>query len=455
MSRTIAGMAESRAWLLPVLGLLLAACGGSDEGPGYRAAQPAGVPLPDAPVVRASVSGTGAELGRFGGGQPSLGGDGSWLVFTTNAANVDPRWSPTGGFVPFADERGRTSVAKDLRTGRVVAVPEEFDAEIAATAPERSASVDGQYLAVRGPDGALRVQSASAALRHLLKGQQLPPAGAQLAGYAAGAPQFSADGTKLVFVAVEALVPNDTNGQYDVYLRDLLNATTVRVSEAADGTQAVRDPRNTEAAEPFEDDDPDAMPEPLPLHSTPTVSADGNVIAFASGAANLVAGDTNRHGDLFVRNLAARSVVRVVGAKDTRTGCASLTADGTTLAFTYGRPTAANATSIGLADTATGKVRTFKVPRSAAGPWPVCPRITPDGAAILMFGRAVGESKTQRYDLWRAGIAGEDRAILSSVSTPRETSTATGLDRVAFTTTRALVPEDTNRTTDVYLRRVS
>ena len=43
-------------------------------------------------------------------------------------------------------------------------------------------------------------------------------------------PAISADGRYLVFGTGSALVPGDTNGLYDVYVRDLLRGTTSRVS---------------------------------------------------------------------------------------------------------------------------------------------------------------------------------------------------------------------------------
>src|SRR5437588_11650664 len=49
----------------------------------------------------------------------------------------------------------------------------------------------------------------------------------------------SADGRLLAFASTATnLVDGDTNGQEDVFLRDLANGTTTRVSVATDGTQS-------------------------------------------------------------------------------------------------------------------------------------------------------------------------------------------------------------------------
>jgi hypothetical protein len=51
----------------------------------------------------------------------------------------------------------------------------------------------------------------------------------------------------------------------------------------------------------------------------PAISADGRFVAFESGASNLVAGDTNGLGDVFVHDLATGVTERVsVGSKDKR-----------------------------------------------------------------------------------------------------------------------------------------
>ena len=83
------------------------------------------------------------------------------------------------------------------------------------------------------------------------------------------------------------LVPNDFNGDSDVFLRDRAAGTTTRVSVADGGGEAIGG------------------------STMSSISANGRHIAFASNAANLVAGDTNGHWDVFVRDLDAHRTVRV------------------------------------------------------------------------------------------------------------------------------------------------
>jgi Tol biopolymer transport system component len=93
------------------------------------------------------------------------------------------------------------------------------------------------------------------------------------------------------FVAFDSdasnLVPGDTNGVADIYLRDRKHDTTTRLSVASSGAQA-NGPSSGLAMTP-----------------------DGRFIAFSSGASNLVAGDTNEVDDIFVRDRRTGTTSRV------------------------------------------------------------------------------------------------------------------------------------------------
>jgi Tol biopolymer transport system component len=92
-------------------------------------------------------------------------------------------------------------------------------------------------------------------------------------------PSFSVDGRYVVFTsAATNLVSGDTNGAYDVFVRDRNTGTTTLVSRNSAGTEGDGD------------------------SSDPSISADGRYIAFESDATNLLAGDTNGAYDVFVRD---------------------------------------------------------------------------------------------------------------------------------------------------------
>jgi Tol biopolymer transport system component len=98
----------------------------------------------------------------------------------------------------------------------------------------------------------------------------------------------SADGRFVAFDSTATnLVAGDTNGVRDIFLRDVLNGTTVRVSVDAGGAQGNLDSAN------------------------PCISADGRFVAFDSAASNLVPGDTNAVRDAFMRDLQTGTIERV------------------------------------------------------------------------------------------------------------------------------------------------
>ena len=89
---------------------------------------------------------------------------------------------------------------------------------------------------------------------------------------------ISADGRYCLFSSTATnLVVGDTNGQADLFLRDRVLGTTVRVDVSATGAQANG------------------------VVGSAALSSDGHSAAFQSFASNLVAGDTNGFRDVFVR----------------------------------------------------------------------------------------------------------------------------------------------------------
>lgn len=106
-------------------------------------------------------------------------------------------------------------------------------------------------------------------------------------------PILSADGRYVAFWSFATnLVPNDTNSNFDSFVKDLQTGAITRVSTRSDGSQG-----NSES-------------------DTPVISADGRYVAFYSAASNLVAGDINGALDIFL--------------KDTQTGITTLVSAGTT-----------------------------------------------------------------------------------------------------------------------------
>ncbi len=101
-------------------------------------------------------------------------------------------------------------------------------------------------------------------------------------------PSISADGRFVAFYSSSSnLVPGDTNGILDTFLRDRRTGTTERVSVDSNGVQGNFD------------------------SFLSSISDDGRFVAFVSQATNLVPGDTNNARDIFVRDRQSASTARV------------------------------------------------------------------------------------------------------------------------------------------------
>jgi Tol biopolymer transport system component len=126
---------------------------------------------------------------------------------------------------------------------------------------------------------------------------------------------ISADGRYVAFSSTGTdQVAGDTNGYEDIFIRDLQSSTTTRISLGLNGVQ-------TNGGS-----------------TTPQISADGNYVAYSSSASNLVDGDTNGCGDIFLWSRATGLTTRVsVGSNATQANGSSfgpnLSSDGSRVIF--------------------------------------------------------------------------------------------------------------------------
>ncbi|MFJ8645868.1 TolB family protein [Streptomyces sp. NPDC093546] len=117
----------------------------------------------------------------------------------------------------------------------------------------------------------------------------LTSTGAQAAKGSLGG-SMSADGRYVTLVSHSAdLVPGDTNGITDVFVRDRQTGTVERLNLTPSGGQS-----KTPAYDP-------------------EISPDGRYVAFKSAAADLVAGDTNGKDDFFIRDRQTRTTRKITG----------------------------------------------------------------------------------------------------------------------------------------------
>ncbi len=102
------------------------------------------------------------------------------------------------------------------------------------------------------------------------------------------APVISPDGRYVAFESdATNFVAGDTNGCTDVFVRDRASGTTERVSVSSAGAQGSS------------------------LSFRAAITPDGRYVAFLSAATNLVAGDTNLKTDVFVRDRQTGTTMRV------------------------------------------------------------------------------------------------------------------------------------------------
>lgn len=266
---------------------------------------------------RVSVGPGGAEArGRgFGSYNASVSARGRFVAFDSAATNL-VRGDTNGADDVFLRDR------KTSRTERVSVGPGGVQAD--AGSGGASVSGNGRFVAftsratnlVPGDTNGVADVFVRDRERGTTERVNIGTAGAQADAGTYGSPSISADGRLVAFTSRAAnLVAGDTNGREDVFLRDRERGTTELVSVGPGGTRGDLD------------------------SYAPSVSADGRVVAFVSRATNLVAGDTNGALDTFVRDRAGgtteRASVGSGGAEADRSslGRPDVSADGRHVAF--------------------------------------------------------------------------------------------------------------------------
>ncbi len=166
-------------------------------------------------------------------------------------------------------------------------------------------------------------------------------------------PSISADGRFVGFVSgASNLVIGDTNGSYDVFVKDLVTGTTTRVNTSPSGVQ---------------DNGGNVL--------RASISADGKFVAFNSSGTVFVPGDQIATFDVFVKNLVTGAVSRVNTSSSgvvSNVGAlySSISANGQHVVFTSGATNLVagdtnNADDVFVKDTLTGT--TARVSVSSSG----------------------------------------------------------------------------------------
>lgn len=223
-----------------------------------------------------------------------------------NGASSSARMSGDGRYVAFAsaandlvadDGAGGPDVfVRDLATGTTVrASVSTTDGDPDGWSRRPSISADGRYVAFESSADNLVTDDTDSSpdifVRDMVLGTtvraSVDPTGLDPDGYSTLA-SISADGHFVTFASdADNLVAGDTNAAQDIFRRDLVANTTVRVSVNTTGG------------------------DPNGLSTTPSISDDGNLVVFRSHASNLVTGDGNAFDDVFLRNVTAGTTTRI------------------------------------------------------------------------------------------------------------------------------------------------
>ena len=234
---------------------------------------------------RVSVSSVGVE-GNGASYDPAISADGRYVAFTSAASNLT-----SGDDNAQIDVFVRDTV--DRVTTLVSVGPQGAMGDLPSVAP--SISGNGRFVAFESDATTLVTDDSNGTgdvfIRDLLTGvtRRLSVAGhnQQTESPSFGA-AISADGSSVAFESFSSrLVPDDTNGALDVFVADLPTGTINRVSLATDGGQANE------------------------RSYSPSISADGRIVAFSSFADNLVPDDTNGLLDVFLRRRDRQTTTRL------------------------------------------------------------------------------------------------------------------------------------------------
>lgn len=229
-------------------------------------------------TTRANISSSGVQS-NSSTEWPTIAASGQFVSFASVASNLVP-----------ADTNATWDIfVRDLVSGQTsrVSVSSAGVQGDAASMDGTSISPDGRFVAFNSYATNLVAADTNSVLdifvHDRLTGvttrESLPAAGGQANNVSIG-PSISSNGRYVAYYSFAVnLVPNDTNGNQDIFVRDRLLGVTTRESVASAGTQSNGD------------------------SDSPAISGDGRFVAFPSKADNLVAGDTNAKIDVFVRDL--------------------------------------------------------------------------------------------------------------------------------------------------------
>ncbi|MCB5175448.1 TolB family protein [Microvirga lenta] len=249
--------------------------------------------------IKDLLTGTVRQVSTAANGAPATGGDsdnarfsadGRYVVFESSARDLVP-----------GDTNGERDIfRKDLVTGAVVRVSTaaggvENDGSSQAQISEEGRYILFQSLAALLPDDTngkndIYIKDVQ---DNILRRVSLANGWTEESNGWSERPQLSPDGNSALFESIaNNFVPNDTNDKADIFIKNFVTGAVTHVSSAADGTGGNGTSRDAH------------------------FSRDGRYVVFESDSTNLVTGDTNGDYDIFRKDLLTGAITRVSTAAD-------------------------------------------------------------------------------------------------------------------------------------------
>ncbi|MEX1262571.1 MAG: hypothetical protein WEE66_01355 [Actinomycetota bacterium] len=249
---------------------------------------------------------------------PAVSADGRWVAFISEASNLlggDSSADPNGVADVFLVDTQTATIRLVSKAGNAPADGPSVDVDISA---------DGRFVVfettatnvvpadANGASGDIVLFDAQSAGLTLVSRRGVAGVQGDADSFA---PTISADGTKVAFGSrATNLAANDTNARADIFVRDVVAGATTRVSTDSSGRQANN--ASYDAA----------------------IAPTGGFVALSSLASNLVSGDTNGTRDVFLKNLTSAKTIRVSVTNTERqakgsSGLEDISADGRSVVF--------------------------------------------------------------------------------------------------------------------------
>lgn len=220
--------------------------------------------------------------------RPSLSANGRYLAFETDATNIVAGSMDTNGArdVVMRDRRTRVTIHCSVASNGVLTNASCGSPRVSASGRHVVYHTIADNLVAADNNGAFDIFLHDTK-RRTTERVSVDPGGGDANGFSFR-PDISGNGRFVVFDSLASdLVPGDGNGKLDVFLRDRKNGTTFLISRPNGGGQA-----NGES-------------------SFARIARNGRYVVFQSTASNLVAGDGNGQGDVFLYDHGKRHLTRI------------------------------------------------------------------------------------------------------------------------------------------------